>query len=59
MTERTARVPSTIAPQLLASWVDARGSYAAAFYALAVVVALPAIAAMVVRVPSGVEVAAS
>ena len=43
----------------LASWVDATGSYAAAFYALAVVVTVLAIAAMVVRVPPGAEVAAS
>jgi MFS family permease len=52
-------VASAVGPLLLASWVDATGSYATAFYALAVVVALLAMAAMVVRLPPGAEVAAS
>lgn len=52
-------VASALGPLLLASWVEATGSYAAAFYALAVVVALLAVAALVVRVPAGAEVAIS
>jgi MFS family permease len=52
-------VASAVGPLLLASWVDTTGSYAAAFYGLAAVVALLATAATVVRVPSGAEVAAS
>ncbi len=48
-------VGSALGPLLLASWVDATGSYAAAFYVLAAVVAALAIAAMVVRVPAGAE----
>jgi MFS family permease len=42
---------SAVGPLLLAVWADARGSYASAFYALAVAVALLAVAAAVVRMP--------
>ena len=45
---------SAVGPLLLALSVDATGSYAMAFYSLAVVVVLLAIAAAVVRMPAGV-----
>jgi len=48
-------VASAVGPLFLASWVDATGSYAAAFYALAAVVAGLAVAALLVRVPAGAE----
>jgi MFS family permease len=48
-------VASAVGPLFLALWVDATGSYAAAFYALAAVVALLAVAALLVRVPPGAE----
>jgi MFS family permease len=48
-------VASAIGPVFLALWVEAAGSYAAAFYALAAVVALLAAAAMVVPIPAGAE----
>jgi cyanate permease len=46
---------SAVGPLLLAVCVDATGSYAAAFYALAVVVALLGVATMLVPMPAGVE----
>ena len=46
-------VASAIGPLFLAMWSDATGSYAAAFYVLAVVVAVLAVAAAVVTVPAG------
>jgi MFS family permease len=46
---------SAIGPLLLASWAETTGSYAGAFYALAVVLVLVAVAALVVRVPAAVE----
>lgn len=52
-------VASAVGPLFLALWVDATGSYAAAFYALAAVVALVAVAALVVPVPAGAEGRAS
>lgn len=52
-------VASAIGPVFLALWVEAAGSYAAAFYALAAVVALLAAAAMVVPIPAGAERAPS
>ena len=42
---------SAVGPLLLAVWVEMTGAYASAFYALAAVVALLAIAASVVRMP--------
>ena len=50
---------SAIGPLLLAWCVDTTGSYAAAFYALAAVLTVLALAAMVVPVPAGAEAAAS
>ena len=46
---------SAVGPLLLALCVDATGSYTAAFYALAVVVAALAGAAAIVPVPAGAE----
>ena len=46
---------SAIGPVFLARWVDATGSYAAAFYALAGVVAALAFAAAVVSMPAGAQ----
>ncbi len=46
---------SAIGPLLLAMSVDATGSYGAAFYSLAVVVALLGVATLVVPMPPGVE----
>jgi hypothetical protein len=43
---------------VLALWVEATGSYAAAFYALAVLVAALAAAATIVPIPAGAEPAA-
>ena len=42
---------SAVGPLLLAVWVEITGSYASAFYALATVVALLAVAAALVRMP--------
>ena len=44
---------SAIGPVFLAQWVETTGSYAAAFYALAAVVAALAIAAALVPIPAG------
>jgi hypothetical protein len=46
---------SAVGPLLLAQCVAWTGSYAAAFYAVAAVVAALAVAAMVVPVPAGAE----
>jgi MFS family permease len=46
-------IASAVGPLLLAASVDATGSYASAFYVLAGGVALLAMAALVVRIPSG------
>jgi len=46
---------SATGPLLLAWCVDATGSYAAAFYALAATLVLLTLAALVVRVPVGAE----
>lgn len=46
---------SAVGPIFLALWVDRTGSYAAAFYALAVVVAALAVAAALVPIPRGAE----
>lgn len=46
-------VASAVGPLFLAMWSEATGSYAAAFYVLAVVVAVLAIAAAAVSVPAG------
>jgi MFS family permease len=48
-------VASAVGPMFLALWVDATGSYAAAFYALAVVVSVLAVAAVIVPIPAGAE----
>ncbi len=50
---------SAVGPLLLALCVDATGSYSAAFYALAVAVALLGVATMVVPMPAGVEPASA
>jgi hypothetical protein len=42
---------SAVGPLLLAVWVETTGSYASAFYALAAIVAMLAVAAAVVRMP--------
>ena len=47
---------SATGPLLLAWCVQTTGSYAAAFYALAAVLTVLALAAMVVPVPAGAEV---
>jgi MFS family permease len=44
-------VASAVGPLLLALWVEMTGSYASAFYALAVIVAMLGIAAALVRMP--------
>ena len=46
-------VASAVGPLFLALWSEATGSYAIAFYVLAAVVAMLALAAAVVPVPSG------
>jgi len=46
-------VASAVGPLFLAMWSEATGSYALAFYVLAVVVAVLAIAAATVTVPAG------
>jgi MFS family permease len=46
-------VASAIGPLLLAMWSEATGSYAVAFYMLAIVVGALAVAAAVVSVPAG------
>ena len=43
---------SAIGPLILAWWVEATGSYAGAFYAVAAVLALLTVAALRVRIPS-------
>jgi cyanate permease len=48
---------SAVGPLLLALCVRATGSYAAAFYILAVVVASLAVAGAVVRLPAGAQAA--
>jgi MFS family permease len=48
-------VASAIGPLFLALWVERTGSYAAAFYVLAVVVAALGVAAAVVSIPAGAE----
>jgi MFS family permease len=48
---------SAIGPVFLAQWVETTGSYAAAFYALAAVVAALAIAAALVPIPAGAAAA--
>lgn len=50
-------VASAVGPVFLALWVDATGSYAAAFYTLAAIVAGLAVAAAVVPIPRGAEAA--
>jgi len=50
---------SAVGPLVLALTVDATGSYAVAFYSLAAVVMLLAIAAAVVPMPAGVGPARS
>lgn len=52
-------IASAIGPLFLASWVESTGSYAAAFYALAGVVAVLAGAAMMVPIPPGAQAAAA
>ena len=42
---------SAVGPLMLAWWVEATGSYAGAFYALAAVLALLTVAALRVRIP--------
>jgi rhodanese-related sulfurtransferase len=48
-------VASAIGPLFLAVWVDRTGSYAVAFYVLAVLVAMLGVAAAVVSIPPGAE----
>ncbi len=48
---------SAMGPVFLAQWVETTGSYAAAFYALAAVVAALAVAAALVPIPSGAAAA--
>jgi MFS family permease len=48
-------VASAVGPLFLAVWVERTGSYAAAFYVLAVVVVVLAIASAVVPIPAGAE----
>ena len=51
-------VASAVGPLFLALWSEATGSYAVAFYVLAAVVALLALAAAVVPVPAGARATA-
>jgi MFS family permease len=51
-------VSSAVGPLFLAMWSEATGSYASAFYVLAVVVIVLAIAAAVVTVPAGARATA-
>jgi len=46
---------SAVGPLVLAWWAETTGSYAGAFYSLAVTLGLFAVAAMIVRVPAGAE----
>jgi hypothetical protein len=55
MAQAVTVLASAVGPLLLALCVDATGSYTAAFYALAVVVAALAGAAAIVPVPAGAE----
>ena len=48
---------SAVGPLLLAWCAEATGSYAAAFYALAATLAVLALAVLIVRVPTGAEIA--
>jgi rhodanese-related sulfurtransferase len=48
-------VASAVGPLFLALWVERTGSYAAAFYVLAVVVAALGVAAAVVSIPAGAQ----
>jgi MFS family permease len=50
-------IASAVGPLFLALWSDATGSYAVAFYVLAVLVVALAIAAMTVPVPAGARTA--
>lgn len=52
-------VASAIGPVFLAGWVARAGSYSAAFYLLAVVVAALAVAAMIVPLPAGAKACAA
>jgi MFS family permease len=52
-------VASAVGPLLLALTVNATGSYVTAFYALAGLVAALAVAATIVRIPSGAESSAA
>jgi hypothetical protein len=49
---------SAIGPVFLAQWVEATGSYAAAFYLLSAVVAALAVAAALIPIPAGAAAAA-
>jgi cyanate permease len=51
-------VASAIGPLFLALWSDATGSYAMAFYVLAAIVVMLALAAMIVTVPPGARATA-
>src|SRR4030095_11231090 len=48
-------VASALGPLFLAVWVDRTGSYATAFYVLAVIVVVLGLAAVLVPVPSGAQ----
>jgi len=50
-------VASALGPLFLAVWVDRTGSYAAAFYVLAAIVAVLGMAAGVVSIPAGAQAA--
>jgi MFS family permease len=46
-------IASAVGPLLLALWVESTGSYAGAFYVLAAVVSLLAVASAIVPLPPG------
>jgi rhodanese-related sulfurtransferase len=48
-------VASAVGPLFLALWVDRTGSYAAAFYVLAAIVAVLGVAAALVSIPAGAQ----
>jgi rhodanese-related sulfurtransferase len=48
-------VASAVGPLFLAVWVEQTGSYAVAFYVLAVIVALLGVAAVLVAIPAGAQ----
>jgi cyanate permease len=50
-------VASAVGPLFLAVWVDQTGSYAAAFYVLAVIVGALGLATALVAVPPGAQTA--